>query len=353
MGEQKKKQTFFLDSLHKNDNRLKSFDFPLARYVLKYKKSSVLLTPSGRTESFFTQDSKLYWTQEELRAIRRGERITRITQQLDGLAARAFGPAISYPKAKESFVFRILTKRYLSWRQRLENLIDDSARGLSFARMYNASVVAAVIFGMILMTMVYRYLGQGVSAKIQEVQVAQTQASGQVLGAEKEADPAYEIDEETITKLFRDYESADDQEFQKKKFEEEIHAMVKGYPIEEMIPEIAKHERIVAAFLVAIAKKESGWGVHVPVYKGQDCYNYWGWRGKNPVGSGGHTCFDSPKDAVDTVAKRIAFLVSNKKLDTPKKMIIWKCGDCGWDTPAAMQSWINDVDHYFRKLNKT
>jgi hypothetical protein len=129
--------------------------------------------------------------------------------------------------------------------------------------------------------------------------------------------------------------------------------MVKGYPIEEMIPYIAKKDRIVAAFIVAIAKKESSWGVHVPVYKGQDCYNYWGWRGKNAVGSGGHTCFGSPEEAVDTVAKRIEFLVSNKKLDTPQKMIVWKCGDCGWDTPSAMRSWINDVDMYFRKLNKT
>jgi hypothetical protein len=201
--------------------------------------------------------------------------------------------------------------------------------------------------------MIYRYLGQGVSAKVEEVKVAQLAEEARVLGAETEKEPTYEIDDATITKLFREFDSEEDQEFQRKEFKEEIQEIVKGTPIESMVPEIAKQDRIVAAFLVAIAKKESGWGVHVPVYQGQNCYNYWGWRGKNPVGSGGHTCFDSPKDAVETVAKRIAFLVSNKKLDTPQKMIVWKCGDCGWDNAAAMQSWINDVDLYFRKLNKT
>ncbi|MCX6763560.1 MAG: hypothetical protein NTZ97_02400 [Candidatus Moranbacteria bacterium] len=130
--------------------------------------------------------------------------------------------------------------------------------------------------------------------------------------------------------------------------------MVKGSPIEQMVPEIAKQDRIIAALLVAIARKESSWGVHVPVLDGQDCYNYWGYRGiRDRMGTGGHTCFDSPKDAVDTVAKRIEFLVSNKKLDTPAKMVIWKCGDkCSSDNKFAVQKWISDVDYYFQKLNK-
>jgi hypothetical protein len=345
VGEKKTKQTFFLDSLGKKNKRDRFFDFPLSRFVLKHKKSSVLFSSEGRIDSFFTTDSKLYYTPEELRALQRGERIARLTQRLDSLAARAFGETSVYPVAQESLILRNFKQKYLELRSRLDGLMQDSTRGLSLTRAYNASIVAAVIFGMLLMTMIYRNLGQGVSAKIAENTAAQIAENQKVLGAETEKDPTYEIDDETITKLFREYESADD--------EEEIRGVVKGYPIEKMIPEIAKQDRIVAAFLVAIAKKESGWGVHVPVYQGQDCYNYWGWIGKNRVGSGGHTCFDSPQDAVETVAKRIAFLVSNKKLDTPKKMIVWKCGDCGWDTAAAMQSWINDVDMYFRKLNKT
>lgn len=352
MGEQKTKQTF-IDGLGKKESSEKFFDLPSSRFILKYKKASVLLTPSGKTGSFFTTDSKLYLTPEELRAFRRGEKIIRLVNRLDSLATRAFGVTDIRSDRRESFVLSGLRRKYLDLREQMESLAQDSARGLSMVRMYNATIVASVIFGMLLMTMIYRNLGQGVSAKIEETKAAQLAEEAKVLGAETEKDPIYEIDDETITRLFREYDSEEDQEFQRQKFEAEIKKIVKGYPIEKMVPEIAKQDRIVAAFIVAIAKKESGWGEHVPVYQGQDCYNYWGWRGKNPVGSGGHTCFDSPQDAVETVAKRIKFLVSSKKLDTPQKMIIWKCGDCGWDTPAAMQSWINTVDMYFRKLNKS
>jgi hypothetical protein len=349
----KKNRKIFFDSLGKKESPVKFFDLSLSRSILKYKKSSVLFSPKGRTGSFFTSDSKLYLTPEELRALRRGEKIIRLTNRLDSLAERAFGEAKVYSTGRESFILLGLRRKYLDLREHLENLARDSAQGMSAARMYNASIVASVIFGMLLMTMIYRNLGQGVSAKAEEVKVAQLAEEARVLGAETEKESTYEIDDETVTLLFREYDSEEDQEFQRKKFKEEIQAIVKGYPIESMIPEIAKQDRIVAAFLVAIAKKESNWGKRVPVYQGEDCFNYWGWRGKNPVGSGGHTCFENPKDAVETVAKRIAFLVSSKKLDTPKKMIVWKCGDCGWDTAAAMQSWINDVDLYFRKLNKT
>lgn len=353
MRDNAKNKKIFFDSLGRKNDRLKFLDFPLARFVLKHKRSSVLFSPKGRTDSFFTSDSKLYLTPEELRAFRRGERIAKITNRLDSLARRAFSGTMTYPAAQESFILRKFKGKYLDLRSRLENLMQDPARGMSFSRAYNASIVAAVIFGMLLMTMIYRNLGQGVSAKIEETKTVQLAEEARVLGAETEKEPTYEIDDETITRLFREYESEDDQEFQRKKFENEIKEIVKGYPIESMVPEIAKQDRIVAAFIVAIAKKESNWGVHVPVYQGQDCHNLWGWRGKNPVGTGGHTCFDSAEDAVNTVAKRIKFLVSNKKLNTPQKMIVWKCGDCGWDNPKAMQKWISDVDIYFRKLNKT
>ena len=128
------------------------------------------------------------------------------------------------------------------------------------------------------------------------------------------------IDVDSITSLLAEQNS-------QQEFEKQMADMVKGYPIEKMVPLIAKKDRTVAAFMIGIAKQESSWGLHVPVYGDQDCYNLWGYRGKNPVGTGGHTCFDSPQDAVDTVAKRIEFLVSNQKLNTPNKMIIWKCGD--------------------------
>ena len=71
------------------------------------------------------------------------------------------------------------------------------------------------------------------------------------------------------------------------------------------------------------------------------------------MGTGGHTCFDSPKDAVETVAKRINSLVNNEKLNTPEKMVVWKCGyDCSWDNPVAVRKWVQDVDYYFEKFDK-
>jgi hypothetical protein len=72
------------------------------------------------------------------------------------------------------------------------------------------------------------------------------------------------------------------------------------------------------------------------------------------MGTGGHTCFDSPKDAVDTVAKRMETLIEEYDRDTPSKMVVWKCGsDCNvTGGQAAADKWISDVAMYFNKLNK-
>ncbi len=130
-----------------------------------------------------------------------------------------------------------------------------------------------------------------------------------------------------------------------------LKKILAGTPMEKMVPYIAKKDKVVAAFLVAIAKKESNWGRRVPVLNGQDCYNYWGYRGQRArMGTGGHTCFDSPQDAVETVGGRIERLIKSG-VDTPQEMVLWKCGsDCnatgGW---AAARKWIRDVDLYYEK----
>ncbi|GAG25030.1 unnamed protein product, partial [marine sediment metagenome] len=137
---------------------------------------------------------------------------------------------------------------------------------------------------------------------------------------------------------------------QKIQQEENIRQMVSGYPIEEMLPYLLEKDPTVAAFLVSIAKKESNWGKRSPKYKSQDCYNYWGYRGPNRVGSGGHSCFATPQEAVNVVAKRIENLVS-KDIDTPEKMIIWKCGSsCAAHSKWSVTKWISDVNLYFKKL---
>jgi hypothetical protein len=71
------------------------------------------------------------------------------------------------------------------------------------------------------------------------------------------------------------------------------------------------------------------------------------------MGTGGHTCFNSRKDAVDTVALRIESLIYSSKIDTPAKMIIWKCGySCDGHSRESVRKWIADVDMYFKELNQ-
>jgi hypothetical protein len=135
---------------------------------------------------------------------------------------------------------------------------------------------------------------------------------------------------------------------------EKIDQMVAGTPMEKMTPYIAKKDKKVAAFLVGIAKKESNYGRRVPVLNGKDCFNYWGYRGlRKRMGSGGHTCFDSPEDAINTVGGRIERLVKSG-VDTPQEMVLWKCGsDCSaTGGQAAANKWISDVNMYFSKMLK-
>ncbi|HBO17120.1 MAG: hypothetical protein UR69_C0002G0225 [Candidatus Moranbacteria bacterium GW2011_GWE2_35_2-] len=132
----------------------------------------------------------------------------------------------------------------------------------------------------------------------------------------------------------------------------ELVEMTKGYPIEKMIPLISRQDEEIAAFLISIAKKESNWGKRVPRLNGEDCYNYWGYRGiREKMGTGGHTCFDSPQDAVRTVSARIKKLIE-QDVNTPSKMVVWKCGySCNGHSDYSVKKWINDVDYYFGKIN--
>lgn len=124
-----------------------------------------------------------------------------------------------------------------------------------------------------------------------------------------------------------------------------------GYPMATMAPYIAQEDPQVAAFLVAIAKKESAWGKRSPKLNGKDCYNYWGFRqARERMGTGGHTCFDSPREAVKIVADRIEDLIA-KKYDTPQKMVVWKCGySCYGHSGDSVRKWIQDVDYYYNMM---
>ncbi|MFO7807493.1 MAG: hypothetical protein R6V40_03695 [Candidatus Moraniibacteriota bacterium] len=136
--------------------------------------------------------------------------------------------------------------------------------------------------------------------------------------------------------------------------EQNIEEMVAGYPIEKMTPYIIEKDSRVAAFIVSIAKKESNWGKRVPVLNGEDCFNYWGYRGGGEkVATGGYTCFDTREEAVDAIGGRISELIKKYDLTTPEDMIIWKCGStCAGHSNQGVRKWILDVGYYFEKLYK-
>ncbi|HAM88892.1 MAG: hypothetical protein US83_C0018G0007 [Candidatus Falkowbacteria bacterium GW2011_GWC2_38_22] len=132
---------------------------------------------------------------------------------------------------------------------------------------------------------------------------------------------------------------------------ERILPLVAGKPMEAMVDEILKQDKIVAAFLVGIGMKESNYGKYSPKKNGKDCYNYWGYRGQENQTASGYSCFDSPEHAVQVVGGRIAELVSYGH-DTPEKMIVWKCGySCAGHGDGNVKKWIADVSINFYKLN--
>jgi hypothetical protein len=133
--------------------------------------------------------------------------------------------------------------------------------------------------------------------------------------------------------------------------ERRIDRLASKYPIREMIPYISQKDRLTAAFLVAIAKKESNWGKNSPRKDGRDCYNYWGYRGTYNQTDSGYSCFDNPEQAVNEVGGRIEELIS-QKIDTPAKMVLaWKCGwDCSGHSFWSVKKWEWDVGFYFRKI---
>lgn len=129
-----------------------------------------------------------------------------------------------------------------------------------------------------------------------------------------------------------------------------IRRMTAGSPIGQMAPYIAKKNKKTAAYLVAIAKKESDWGKYAPKKNGKECWNFWGFKGSQNPNEDGYSCFSSPEQAVSVVGKRIDRLVA-KKIDTPREMVLWKCGaSVAARRTAGSAKWIKDVSLYYRKM---
>jgi hypothetical protein len=343
--DQEKMQTFkkqkTIDSFCRKVQSDKSFDLPLARFVKKHKNTSVLFSKFGQTENFSTNNLELHFIKSDKKPDFRS---------LDGFLRFEKRMPIFYALKNRFDIYGEVKKRYPSFKEYFQESFRNPFEELSMVKMWNVSIVGALIFGMFIMTFIYRYLGQNVVAVEGLSSLAKTaemmeMEKGMVLGSESEREKA---EADHVLKIENEYED-------EKKIQENIEKMVEGYPIEKMIPQIVKQDATVAAFLVSIAKKESNWGKRVPTLDGQDCYNYWGYRGIRPrMGTGGHTCFDSREDAVKTVGKRLQNIIEKENIKTPEEMVrVWKCGyDCSWDNPSAVRKWVSDVKGYFDAVRK-
>jgi len=259
------------------------------------------------------------------------------TKNLDGLRRERKNLLNSLREKTVVESFWMFVRKGELYGRRLRRISSRFMPELGPKRMVYASLTGGVVFGILSMALMSQYFGGGVFATEKEPLADAVQKSN---SANTEYDPSQDV--------FFEYFS----EAQGAEYEDNIRKMVKGYPIEEMLPYILEKDKITAAFLIGIAKKESNWGKRVPVLDGQDCYNYWGYRGvRRMMGTGGHTCFNSRQDAVDTVAKRLDTLIHSEKLNTPEKLVVWKCGfSCEGHSRESVKKWISDVDIYYSEF---
>lgn len=132
-----------------------------------------------------------------------------------------------------------------------------------------------------------------------------------------------------------------------------VEELSSGYPLEEMAPSIARFDKSIAGLLVGIAKKESNWGKHAPSKSGEDCYNYWGYKGAGGRGTAmGYACFESKEEAVETVGNRLERLVAKRNSAEPSRLVTsWKCGNsCAGHSKESVSKWISDVQQYYSQI---
>jgi|GEM_PF-1437595 len=163
------------------------------------------------------------------------------------------------------------------------------------------------------------------------------------------------FEEEDIEWIDEEYvEFLAQEKAQEEEWKLELEELLQGYPMQAMIPAMMDRDPLVVAFLVGIAKKESNWGKRVPLdANGNDCYNYWGYRAEGSLGTQrlGYGCFVDVQEAIDVVGERIRELALDYDRETPREMIVWKCGSsCAGHAPGSVEKWISDVDLYYTKV---
>ncbi len=156
-----------------------------------------------------------------------------------------------------------------------------------------------------------------------------------------------------LSQICQNYKSLNEEQEkgkQKNKLENKIEEITEGFPIFQMSSSISNLSGEAAHYMIAIAKKESDWGKYVPRKNGQDCYNYWGYKGGYNPTLGGYSCFDSPEQAVEVVGGRIEELL-DQGIETPSEFLVWKCGSsCATHDPAGVSKWVSDVSGILRLM---
>lgn len=136
-------------------------------------------------------------------------------------------------------------------------------------------------------------------------------------------------------------------------FSLELQAIVRGFPIETMVQTIAEYDRDIAGLIVGIGKKESNWGKRTPKLSGEECFNFWGYRGSGDRGltADGYGCWTVPERAVRAIGDRLTNLRDLRASADPARMVVWKCGrSCASHSPESVAKWIADVNLYYREI---
>lgn len=343
------------------------------------------LGKESRTKHFVTEESYTYISPLASYARGFGREYVDARKRFDGVHVRSIQ---HYSQHERLYV--ALDAQFSRIRTQIRALRNMRSMDLSPVRMWQMSMACAMVFGMVTISMVYKNFGNSVQAKgvptvlptndsvsvAYEVQQGRLPILDKVFSEEELVEQKRLHDQKVTMELEQAAQEQKRLEQEKKVEQEKLVAarqkkqaeadakllaqqdeenfakkareMVAGYPIEEMLPEILKQDREVAIYMIAMAKQESQWGKRVPVLNGEDCFNYWGFRAKRArMGSGGHTCFDSHADAVQTVGKRVHNLIYDYKRTTPERMLVWKCGSsCAGHSPEGVKNWVNTVTMY-------
>ncbi len=374
-----------------------------------HKNTQTLLLDGQRTDFFVTEDSRKYISLKQ--QYKKDNRYDYIDSRgyFDSVHVRY----IKTYSASE-LQYNGIVSEFRNARDIATSFKEALKLDLSPIRMWQVSIAGAVLFGMISMSMIYNNLGQSAFASesdkviesgekieiITEENVDEIKIEEKIVNVDEKAQEDTEekipdvvevetniekqetvdevkIEEETKEVISvdsvqksetkeiveKDIKSIDSvvekdadiiSEVKEYSLEDSAYEMVEGFPIEKMLPHILKQDPEVAKYLIAMAKQESAWGERVPVLNGQDCYNYWGFRSQRKLmGSGGHTCFNSRQDAVETVGRRIHELIYEYDRTTAERLIVWKCGSsCDGHSQEGVDRWIRVVDTYYSKLSK-